>query len=67
MEVTFKILRYNPEKDKEPHYEMYRFEAHENMTVLDCLHKIKWSMTAALLSGVPAPTVFAAQTNENKR
>ena len=48
MEVTFKILRYNPEKDKEPHYEMYRFEAHENMTVLDCLHKIKWEHDGSL-------------------
>ena len=48
MEVTFKILRYNPEKDTEPHFEEYRFEAHQNMTVLDCLHKIKWEHDGSL-------------------
>lgn len=48
MQVTFKILRYNPEKDTEPHYESYRFEASDNMTVLDCLHKIKWEHDGSL-------------------
>ena len=48
MQVTFKILRYNPEKDNEPHFEEYRFEGHENMTVLDCLHKIKWEHDGSL-------------------
>ncbi len=48
MQVTFKILRYNPETDSEPHFEEYRFEGHENMTVLDCLHKIKWEHDGSL-------------------
>jgi len=48
MQVTFKILRYNPEKDKEPHYEIYRLEANETMTVLDVLHQIKWNIDGTL-------------------
>jgi len=44
MQVTFRILRYNPEKDNEPHFEDFALEASENMTVLDCLHKIKWDL-----------------------
>ena len=48
MQVTFKILRFNPETDQEPHFEEYRFEGHPNMTVLDCLHKIKWEHDGSL-------------------
>ena len=48
MQVTFRILRYNPEKDNEPHFEEYTIEAFENMTVLDCLHKIKWELDGTL-------------------
>lgn len=48
MQVIFRILRYNPEKDKEPHYEIYRVEAYENMTVLDVLHQIKWDNDGTL-------------------
>ena len=48
MQVTFKILRYNPEKDTEPKYQEYTIEASENMTVLDCLHRIKWELDGTL-------------------
>jgi len=48
MQVTFRILRYNPEKDTEPHFEDFAIEASENMTVLDCLHKIKWDLDGTL-------------------
>ncbi len=41
MEVTVKILRYNPEKDKKSHYETYKVEAVETDRVLDLLEKIK--------------------------
>ncbi len=41
MEVTLKILRYNPEKDKKSHYETYKVEAVETDRVLDLLEKIK--------------------------
>jgi succinate dehydrogenase / fumarate reductase iron-sulfur subunit len=41
MEVTVKIFRYNPEKDKRGHYETYKVEAHENDRILDVLELIK--------------------------
>jgi succinate dehydrogenase / fumarate reductase iron-sulfur subunit len=48
MQVTFRVLRYNPEKDKEPHFQDYRIEADPTMTVLDALHRIKWDMDGTL-------------------
>jgi succinate dehydrogenase / fumarate reductase, iron-sulfur subunit len=39
--ITLKILRYNPEKDKKPHYETYSIEAEPNDRVLDMLETIK--------------------------
>ncbi len=42
MQVTLKILRYNPEKDARPHWESYRLEAEPMDRVLDLLHKVKW-------------------------
>jgi succinate dehydrogenase / fumarate reductase iron-sulfur subunit len=48
MQVTFKILRYNPETDTEPHFQEYTIEASENMSVLDCLHRIKWELDGTL-------------------
>ena len=41
MQVTVKILRYNPEKDKKQHYETYPVEADPTDRVLDLLEKIK--------------------------
>ena len=41
MEVTVKIFRYNPEKDKRGHYETYTLEADENERILDLLEYIK--------------------------
>ncbi len=41
MQVTLKIFRYNPEKDKRGHYETYQFEADENERVLDLLELVK--------------------------
>lgn len=42
MEVTLKIMRYNPEVDDEPHYQSFTVEAEPNDRVLDLLHHIKW-------------------------
>lgn len=42
MKVTFKISRYNPEKDSEPHFKDYALEVNNEMTVLDALQEIKW-------------------------
>ncbi len=41
MQVTLKIFRYNPEKDKRGHYETYTVEADENERVLDLLELVK--------------------------
>jgi succinate dehydrogenase / fumarate reductase iron-sulfur subunit len=48
MEVTLKILRYNPETDKKPHYETYRVEAERNDQVLDLLNQVKWYQDGTL-------------------
>jgi len=42
MQVTLKISRFNPEKDKKPHYETYKVEADPTDRVLDLLEYIKW-------------------------
>jgi len=41
MEVKVKILRFNPETDKRPHYQTFRVEAEPTDRVLDLLEKIK--------------------------
>lgn len=48
MEVTLKILRYNPETDKKPHYETYTVEAERNDQVLDLLNRVKWYQDGTL-------------------
>lgn len=41
MEVTLKIFRYNPEKDKNWHYEIYALDAEPTDRVLDLLEHVK--------------------------
>ncbi|MEI7987466.1 MAG: succinate dehydrogenase iron-sulfur subunit [Chloroflexota bacterium] len=41
MQIKVKILRYNPEKDKKQHHEIYELEAQEFDRVLDVLEAIK--------------------------
>jgi succinate dehydrogenase / fumarate reductase iron-sulfur subunit len=41
MQVKLKVFRYNPEKDKKPHYETYELEAEPTDRVLDLLEHIK--------------------------
>jgi succinate dehydrogenase / fumarate reductase iron-sulfur subunit len=41
MQVTLKILRYNPEKDKKQHFETYKVEAQAVDRVLDLLEYVK--------------------------
>lgn len=41
MQVTLRVFRYNPEKDKKPHYETYQVEAEPADRVLDLLEYIK--------------------------
>ena len=48
MEVTVKIFRYNPEKDKRGHYETYTVEAQETDRILDVLELIKGHQDGSL-------------------
>jgi succinate dehydrogenase / fumarate reductase iron-sulfur subunit len=48
MEITIKIFRYNPEKDKRGHYETYKLEGDENDRVLDVLEYIKGNYDGTL-------------------
>ena len=41
MQITIKIFRYNPEKDKKPHYETYKVDAEPTDRVLDVLEYVK--------------------------
>jgi len=41
MQVTLRVFRYNPEKDKKPHYETYQLEAQSTDRVLDLLETVK--------------------------
>jgi succinate dehydrogenase / fumarate reductase iron-sulfur subunit len=40
-EVTYRIRRFNPDRDSTPHWEEYRIPATAGMTVLDGLWKVK--------------------------
>ena len=42
MQVTMKILRFDPEKDKKAHFESYQIEADPLDRVLDALNQVKW-------------------------
>jgi succinate dehydrogenase / fumarate reductase iron-sulfur subunit len=48
MEITLKVFRYNPEKDKRGHYEVYKVEGTENDRVLDLLEYIKGNYDGTL-------------------
>jgi succinate dehydrogenase / fumarate reductase iron-sulfur subunit len=49
MDLQVKILRYNPEKDREPHFQEFIVpDMSENRTVLDVLHEIKWKYDGTL-------------------
>jgi len=48
MQVDLRIQRYDPERDKKPHWEAYRVEAGPMDRVLDLLHKIKYEQDGTL-------------------
>ena len=48
MEVTLRILRYNPELDRKGHYEKYVVEAEPNDQILDLLNRVKWYQDGTL-------------------
>ncbi len=48
MQVQFKIKRYNPEQDPQPHWGEYTAEVEPTDRVLDGLNYIKWNVDGAL-------------------
>src|SRR3954469_25304704 len=48
MDVTVKILRYNPEVSEESRWESYQVTAEPTDRVLDALHKVKWDLDGSL-------------------
>jgi len=48
MQVQLRILRYDPERDRKPHWESYRVEAGPMDRVLDLLHTVKWETDGTL-------------------
>lgn len=49
MDLHVKILRYNPEKDEQPHFQDFHLQNISNdMRVLDVLHEIKWKHDGTL-------------------
>jgi succinate dehydrogenase / fumarate reductase, iron-sulfur subunit len=48
MQVTLKILRFNPEQDRKPHYETYQVEAQPTDRVLDVLEYVKGHLDGSL-------------------
>jgi succinate dehydrogenase / fumarate reductase iron-sulfur subunit len=48
MDVTVKILRYNPEFSEEAKWESYQVSAEPTDRVLDALHKVKWDLDGSL-------------------
>jgi succinate dehydrogenase / fumarate reductase iron-sulfur subunit len=48
MDVTVKILRYNPEVSEEADWRSYQVTAEPTDRVLDALHKVKWDLDGSL-------------------
>jgi succinate dehydrogenase / fumarate reductase iron-sulfur subunit len=48
VDVRLRVLRFNPEKDEQPHFENYTVQAEPMERLLDCLHKIKWYQDGSL-------------------
>jgi len=42
MQRTFKVFRFNPKTDQEPHFDTFTIEVGDSWTVLDGLNAIKW-------------------------
>lgn len=48
MQITLRIKRFNPEKDREAHWEDYVIEVDPTDRVLDALHVVKWERDGTL-------------------
>jgi succinate dehydrogenase / fumarate reductase iron-sulfur subunit len=48
MQVTLKIQRFDPDKDRKPHWEEYQVEVEPSERLLDALHQVKWYQDGTL-------------------
>ncbi len=48
MDVTFKIFRFDPNKDAKSTYKSYPIKTKHGMTILDALNEIKWEQDGTL-------------------
>ena len=48
VEISVKILRYNPETDKKPVWKKYNPEVDHDSTILDILNEIHWNIDGTL-------------------
>jgi succinate dehydrogenase / fumarate reductase iron-sulfur subunit len=48
MRCNFLIYRFDPETNKQPHYQEYTIDAEPTDKILDCLNKIRWDQDPTL-------------------
>ncbi|MEJ2357682.1 MAG: succinate dehydrogenase iron-sulfur subunit [Deinococcales bacterium] len=48
MDVTFRIKRYDPEKDARPHWQEFKLQAGPMDRVLDVLNELKWEQDGSI-------------------
>ena len=48
MQVKLRIFRFDPEKDKQPHYDVFSVDAQPTDRLLDCLNKVRWEHDGSL-------------------
>ena len=48
MQVELRVQRYDPERDKTPHWEKYVVQSEPMDRVLDLLHRVKWESDGSL-------------------
>jgi succinate dehydrogenase / fumarate reductase iron-sulfur subunit len=46
--VDLRVKRFDPERDRKPHWESYRVEVEETDRVLDALHEVRWHHDGSL-------------------
>ena len=48
MNLRFRVFRFDPEKELEPHYDNFMVKVSPNMRILDCLNQIRWEQDPGL-------------------
>ena len=48
MLVKLRVFRFDPQKDSEPHYDVFAVEAKPTDKLLDCLNKVRWQQDGSL-------------------